>query len=65
MANGREARAGVNGRPEPPSFWRVFLMVAGLTIFGSLSIDAHLPAWPQLTDDFHASPSQVQLTLTA
>jgi MFS transporter, DHA1 family, multidrug resistance protein len=40
-------------------------MVAGLTVFGSLSIDAYLPAWPQLTDDYSASASQVQLTLTA
>ncbi|HEY7381407.1 MAG TPA: multidrug effflux MFS transporter [Gaiella sp.] len=62
-AGGPDARAPAS-KP-PPSLRQVFVMVAGLTVFGSLSIDAYLPAWPELTEDFGASASQVQLTLTA
>ncbi len=47
------------------SFRQVFVMVAGLTVFGAISIDMYLPAFPQLADDFGATASQVQLTLTA
>jgi DHA1 family bicyclomycin/chloramphenicol resistance-like MFS transporter len=59
-----EAASAAGGIPRTASFWRVFLMVAGLTVFGSLSIDAYLPAWPELSADFHASASEVGLTLT-
>jgi len=42
----------------------VFLL-GGLSAFGPLSLDMYLPALPSLAADLHASPSQVQLTLTA
>ena len=41
------------------------LILGALSAFGPLSIDMYLPAFPQLTRDFHASASSVQLTLTA
>ena len=36
-----------------------------LSAFGPLSIDMYLPAFPSLSEDLHAGPSAVQLTLTA
>jgi len=35
-----------------------------LAAFGPLSIDMYLPALPDLANDFHTSPSFVQLSLT-
>ena len=34
-----EAAPAAGGISQTASFWRVFLMVAGLTVFGSLSIE--------------------------
>jgi DHA1 family bicyclomycin/chloramphenicol resistance-like MFS transporter len=41
------------------------LILGALSAFGPLSIDMYLPALPELSDDLHAAPSLVQLTLTA
>jgi DHA1 family bicyclomycin/chloramphenicol resistance-like MFS transporter len=41
------------------------ILLGALTAFGPLSIDMYLPAFPTLTRHFHATPAQVQLTLTA
>ena len=51
----------------PPALHRLGLVVllGGLSAFASLSLDMYLPALPALAADLHASPSQVQLTLTA
>ena len=49
--------------PERP--WRVVLLLGSLIALGPLSIDLYLPALPELTDDLSATPSSVQLTLTA
>jgi MFS transporter, DHA1 family, multidrug resistance protein len=44
---------------------KVILVLGVLSAFGPLSIDMYLPALPTLQSHFHASASQVQLTLTA
>jgi DHA1 family bicyclomycin/chloramphenicol resistance-like MFS transporter len=41
------------------------IILGALTAFGPMSIDMYLPAFPALTRHFHATPAQVQLTLTA
>jgi DHA1 family bicyclomycin/chloramphenicol resistance-like MFS transporter len=41
------------------------VVLGALTAFGPLSIDMYLPALPTLADTFGASPSRVQLTLSA
>jgi DHA1 family bicyclomycin/chloramphenicol resistance-like MFS transporter len=41
------------------------IILGGLAALGPFSIDMYLPAFPQLAQDFHASASEVQLTLTA
>lgn len=43
----------------------LIIVLGALTAFGPMSIDMYLPAFPILTGHFHATPSQVQLTLTA
>ncbi|WP_138753163.1 multidrug effflux MFS transporter [Paenibacillus sinopodophylli] len=43
----------------------LILLLGSLSAFGPLSLDMYLPALPHLTDDFHTSPSLVQLSLTA
>ena len=44
---------------------RLGLIIGSLTALAPLSIDLYLPALPELTDDFGASASEGQLTLTA
>lgn len=44
---------------------KVILLLGVLSAFGPLSIDMYLPALPTLQSHFHATASQVQLTLTA
>ncbi len=41
------------------------VLLGSLTVFGPLSMDLYLPAFPQLAADLGASQAQVQLTLTA
>ena len=43
----------------------LIVMLGALTAFGPISIDMYLPAFPIITQHFHATPAQVQLTLTA
>ena len=43
----------------------LIIVLGALIAFGPMSIDMYLPAFPRLTGHFHASESQVQLTLTA
>jgi MFS transporter, DHA1 family, multidrug resistance protein len=40
------------------------IVLGALIAFGPMSIDMYLPAFPDLTAHFHATESQVQLTLT-
>ena len=40
-------------------------LLAGLSMLGPFSIDAYLPAFPQIMANLHASPIEVQQTLTA
>lgn len=44
---------------------RLGLILGSLAAIGPLSIDLYLPSLPELTRDFGASASEVQLTLTA
>lgn len=44
---------------------RLVLVLGLLTGLAPFAIDMYLPAFPQLADDLHARPAQVQLTLTA
>jgi DHA1 family bicyclomycin/chloramphenicol resistance-like MFS transporter len=44
--------------------WLV-LLLGSLSAFGPLSLDMYLPALPAMAGDLRATPSQVQLTLTA
>lgn len=44
-------------------FWFV-LILGSLTVFGPLSIDMYLPAFPTVTNDLQTTPSLVQLSLT-
>jgi DHA1 family bicyclomycin/chloramphenicol resistance-like MFS transporter len=43
---------------------RLFLVLGGLAVFGSLSIDLYLPALPAIARGLETSASNVQLTLT-
>lgn len=52
--------AEVEGR----SYVRFVLVLGALIALGPLTIDMYLPAFPRIADDFDASGSQVQLTLT-
>lgn len=49
--------------PPVPGRLRLLLILGGITAIGPVSIDAYLPAFPQIADDLHASESAVQLTL--
>jgi DHA1 family bicyclomycin/chloramphenicol resistance-like MFS transporter len=44
---------------------RWVLVLGSLTMFGPLSLDLYLPAFPVIAKDFDTSASHVQLTLTA
>ncbi|GIJ68829.1 multidrug effflux MFS transporter [Virgisporangium ochraceum] len=50
-------------KPPVPGRLRLLLILGGITAIGPVSIDAYLPAFPQIADDLHASESAVQLTL--
>jgi DHA1 family bicyclomycin/chloramphenicol resistance-like MFS transporter len=40
-------------------------LLAGLSMLGPFSIDAYLPAFPRIEATLHASPLEVQQTITA
>ncbi|MDT0200985.1 multidrug effflux MFS transporter [Nocardioides sp. AE5] len=48
----------------PPRRFQVVLVLGLLISLGPLSIDMYLPAFPEISDEFTAAESQVQLTLT-
>ncbi len=55
--------------PEEPavegrSYVRFVLVLGALISLGPLTIDMYLPAFPEIADEFDATGSQVQLTLT-
>lgn len=52
-------------RPKTPSRIRLITILGALSAFAPLSIDMYLPALPTLSQDFNASPSEIQLTLSA
>lgn len=55
-----------SGSPTPPiSTNFLALMLAGLAMLGPFSVDTYLPAFPNIQATLHATPLQVQQTLTA
>src|SRR3979490_92829 len=61
----RENKPPVPARPEKVVGRRnLAVMLGGLSLLGPLSIDAYLPAFPDIQRDFHASTADLQLTLT-
>ncbi|SFX69695.1 MFS transporter, DHA1 family, bicyclomycin/chloramphenicol resistance protein [Thermoactinomyces sp. DSM 45891] len=44
--------------------WKMAIILGGLSAFGALSIDMYLPAFPEIANEFQASPSLVQMSLT-
>jgi DHA1 family bicyclomycin/chloramphenicol resistance-like MFS transporter len=61
----------IEAPPSPPEAaqgphrLRLVLILGSLTAFGPLSIDMYLPSLPALSQDFAASTSETQLTLSA
>lgn len=49
---------------EDRSYVKFVLVLGALIALGPLTIDMYLPAFPRIADEFDASSSQVQLTLT-
>lgn len=49
----------------PPGPILLAILLAGLAMLGPFSIDTYLPAFPNIQATLHASPIQVQQTLTA
>jgi DHA1 family bicyclomycin/chloramphenicol resistance-like MFS transporter len=57
--------AGPPDEPPPPGRLRLLLILGGVTAVGPLSIDAYLPAFPEIATQLDASESAVQLTLAS
>lgn len=57
------APARTHIRPPAPAL--LAIMLAGLSMLGPFSIDTYLPAFPNIAATLHASPIEVQQTLTA
>jgi DHA1 family bicyclomycin/chloramphenicol resistance-like MFS transporter len=53
------------GIAPPENSAALALMLAALAMLGPFSIDTYLPAFPNIQSSLHASPIQVQQTLTA
>lgn len=49
----------------PPGLVLLAILLAGLAMLGPFSIDTYLPAFPNIQATLHASPIEVQQTLTA
>lgn len=50
--------------PAPPGYRAMMLLLAALAMIGPFSIDTYLPSFPELARDLHATPLEVQQTLT-
>jgi MFS transporter, DHA1 family, multidrug resistance protein len=49
----------------PRRLWLLIITIAAMSAFAPLATDVYLPAFPQLTSEFHATDAAAQLTLTA
>ena len=47
------------------SNWALAALLAGMSMLGPFSVDAYLPAFPQIQATLHATPIEVQQTLSA
>ncbi|MFB9236693.1 multidrug effflux MFS transporter [Plantactinospora siamensis] len=61
-----EAAAGhaPPARPATHGGGALLVLLGTLTAIGPLSLDMYLPAFPAMTADLHATPAQIQLSLT-
>ncbi len=50
------------GRARAP--WNEVILLAGLTMFGSVAMDMYLPAMPRMAADLRATPQQAQATIS-
>ncbi len=57
------ARALPAGRVRAP--WGEVILLAGLSMLGSVAMDMYLPALPRMSAELRASPRMAQLTITA
>ncbi len=55
-------RAGLAGKAHAP--WGEVILLAGLSMFGSVAMDMYLPALPRMATDLHASPGAAQATIS-
>jgi len=44
--------------------WSLAALLASLSMLGTFSVDVYLPAFPAIAEDLHASPLQLQQTLS-
>lgn len=64
MNIGKEKQVEIAAPKQLPKFWLVILL-GSLTAFGPLSMDMYLPGLPMVTESFHTTASNVQLSITA
>ena len=55
-------KAGLAGKAHAP--WSEVILLAGLSMFGSVSLDMYLPALPGMARDLHASSAAAQATVS-
>jgi DHA1 family bicyclomycin/chloramphenicol resistance-like MFS transporter len=65
MGSPDAAKAGNPGAAPPPNSIALALMLAALAMLGPFSVDAYLPAFPNIQSSLQASQIEVQQTLTA
>ena len=55
-------RPGLAGKAHAP--WGEVILLAGLSMFGSVAMDMYLPALPRMASDLHAAPEAAQATVS-
>ena len=62
MAAPASSSAPLAGRAHAP--WREVILLAGLSLFGSVAMDMYLPALPAMSAELHAATREGQLTIS-
>ena len=65
MSSNSQPDANSNSPHWRASRWRLVLMLAALGMLGPFTVDAYLPAFAGIGADLHATPAQMQQTLSA
>ena len=65
MSSNAQPDANSNSPHWRASRWRLVLMLAALGMLGPFTVDAYLPAFAGIGADLHATPAQMQQTLSA